>query len=118
MGVTFDVLEFPADPPAESELVNHLWAQVGDVTGIESYRIKGRRAELSCMYDTYTHPYALAFLLARGGTPVDRRTGAPAAVTLPDYVRTPWRELSWWRRLRIRVAYYRAPFGRPPAPPR
>jgi hypothetical protein len=111
-----DVVAFAGEPPSEAALLAHLRAQVGDVTGIESYTVEGRRAVLGSLLDPYTRPYALAFLLAQGGTRVDHRTGAPAPARLPEHVRTPWLALSRWRRFRITAAFHRALWfgGKPP----
>ena len=109
MGLYEDHLEFGVEPPSEAALVERLREATGDVTGLENYSVQGRRAVLNCMLDPYTRPYALKFLMERGGALVDRRTRLPISVNLPWYVQEPWRGLPWWRRLAITMRYHCGP---------
>lgn len=114
MGLTGDVFEFGDRPPSEEELKAHLRDVAGDDRGLESLTTLPRdragpagpvRVELSCMFDPVTRPYACAFLIERGGIPIDGRTGEPRAYVLPPYVSQPWLALPLWRRFGIRVGY-------------
>jgi hypothetical protein len=75
VGLTLDAFEFASAPPTQAELATHLREQMGAEYGLERLEVEGSRATLYCMLDTLTRPYAIAFLLSRGGVRVHHRTG-------------------------------------------
>jgi len=103
MGLSIDRFEFPGEPPRKEELVEHLVAQLGSVRAFDSYEVDGRRAAVFCMFEPVTRPYAIAFMLARGGTRIDGG-GNPVPTALPAFVERPWRDHPWWFRLKTRFS--------------
>jgi hypothetical protein len=102
VGLFLDRLMFPGTAPSREELEAHLREQIGGIRGLEGYDVEeGGRAELRCMLDPVTRPYALAFLLGRGGTRLSIGSDEPIATELPRYVERPLREHSWWFRWKL-----------------
>ncbi len=99
MGVEIRVFEFDGTPPSEEQFLSALGAQVGDISGVESYGVLGNRVEVGCLHDPYTAPYTTVILQCLGGRPIPWRH--LAVPTLPWYVQSRWIELSRWARWSI-----------------
>lgn len=112
-----DVFEFQDVAPSREVFLRSLRPYVG-LSGIESYRVNGRRIELSCMLDPYTRPYACAILSELGGRFIDDGSGRPGNLRLPWYASLPQNVMPAWARLKIGLGWYRSMFMPPrqPAP--
>jgi hypothetical protein len=106
MGLFMDCFEFDAEPPSREELAGYLREQIGGEGGLDAYEIDGRRVRVFCMLDAITRPYAVSFLIRRGGRRVQHLTGEPAPCELPAFVDRPWREHSLWFRCKVHLGFH------------
>jgi hypothetical protein len=114
MGLSVDRFEFPHAPPSADELRAHLRDYWGSDYGLDAFEIEPHDGtyrgapyctRLYYMLHDRSHAYACAFLLKRGGIPVNYRTGKPKSLRLPAFVERPWRSWSWWQRLRFMFGF-------------
>lgn len=97
--MALDVFHFEGELPSEVEARAYFKSRVGLPFEVESYQLDEAHNDVSfCCGDAILRAYLMHFLRQSGGEKINRATGTPIALSLPEYVTHPWREQPLMRR--------------------
>ena len=106
MGLFLIRFRFDSTPPSRELVESRLQQLTGPGYELDDFRIKNDIVEVTAGFDVVTAPYARKVLSDLGGRQLGLLSDEPQEPGLPEFVERPWKRLSIFERMRIKILFH------------